>query len=794
MFRSVPLSTISTEWNEITGIQGEILEQIKKIDLEFGELEGERSGQMKEMLQHCRKKLTENAYKPTYTCNEIIQIELLDMNQSLIQNHRQIVSLKQNCLHAVLLEGFEIEAEFTRHKLTWRELQIQKFIRAFRDFINSSEAKNPPLVYDVQNNIMKKQEEVLKARQKVFDELSTYSPPNITKGTIYDWFQRLRVPHQNLEDIYKESLVEMHAAFANSEQIIKTEYSLLFEDLMKINAEDDLMQSYGEVFSTIVEERVDSYHHQLKYMEQNIRDFFDKGQKQLFKFKNFLIGLATIWEHHIKSYDLRMNQFYTEYEIMSKEQEVKETAAEDVIQKITQSIKDETTEEAIEEHLKEARQMMNSKNENHKTHCRQRNTVTKMHPNLINYELTAYNIFLQKFFRNDSREWKIMELWDFDVDSSYECNGVEEDIRKCLTSWLKLLDKRRRGRGQICQPRSSTKEDIAPRDRQRIIVKNYYKKRSPQKMVYWWLQEARLNAPRSNGRARKKFSRHRFASIVRRNSHQLTKGKVDSLVNQLGDKIKRSEAVPQYMRVAAILDKDIEEMVKKVKGAFLAHYERYRKQKLESAQAKANKQMTTNEFELRKKLRLNEPRINYLETEVGAARCAELQLQRDRMVERQKTIASCLNEMKTRKEEVLEEQNGHIENLENITLETEPKMQCASKASQLVDIRDQANQRFDAIKDAVTTIVKHYAEWSSQKLEDIKQENKKCIRGLKNKVANKSKEPLRKMETLMNKAFFLYNKEIEFILPEKLKEIAEAKRYFHETKYIPHVADLKFGE
>ena len=89
---------------------------------------------------------------------------------------------------------------------------------------------------------------------------------------------------------------------------------------------------------------------------------------------------------------------------------------------------------------------------------------------------------------------------------------------------------------------------------------------------------------------------------------------------------------------------------------------------------------------------------------------------------------------------------------------------------------------------------KEYSEWSSQKLEEIKQENKKCIRELNNKVTSKSKEPLRKMETLLNKAFFLYNKEIEFALPEKLKEIAEAKRIFHETKYIPHEADLKYLE
>ena len=34
-------------------------------------------------------------------------------------------------------------------------------------------------------------------------------------------------------------------------------------------------------------------------------------------------------------------------------------------------------------------------------------------------------------------------------------------------------------------------------------------------------------------------------------------------------------------------------------------------------------------------------------------RCEELQLQKDQMVERQRTIANCLNEVKARKEQVI---------------------------------------------------------------------------------------------------------------------------------------------
>ena len=167
---------------------------------------------------------------------------------------------------------------------------------------------------------------------------------------------------------------------------------------------------------------------------------------------------------------------------MRKEQDSKERAIEDDISKITPLIRDETSETLIDEHLKEARQLLNSKNETHKMHCRQRNTVAKMHPNLIQYEVQIYRLFLDRFLHNHSREWKISNLWEYDVDSNYECHLVPEESRKYLTNWLKLLDKRRRRRGERpAQVVQSQQQNLAPRDRQRVIVQNYFKKRSPQR-------------------------------------------------------------------------------------------------------------------------------------------------------------------------------------------------------------------------------------------------------------------------------------------------------------------------
>ena len=91
-------------------------------------------------------------------------------------------------------------------------------------------------------------------------------------------------------------------------------------------------------------------------------------------------------------------------------------------------------------------------------------------------------------------------------------------------------------------------------------------------------------------------------------------------LSKIGDKIRVSEAVPQYMRTAAILDKDLDELIKNIKNSFLTHFESYSKEQSEKEQTNADKLVKSCEFELRAKLRKTEPRIQFLELNVGAVR------------------------------------------------------------------------------------------------------------------------------------------------------------------------------
>ena len=74
------------------------------------------------------------------------------------------------------------------------------------------------------------------------------------------------------------------------------------------------------------------------------------------------------------------------------------------------------------------------------------------------------------------------------------------------------------------------------------------------------------------------------------------------------------------MRTAAILDKDLDELIKNIKNSFLTHFESYSKEQSEKEQTNADKLVKSCEFELRAKLRKTEPRIQFLELNVAAVR------------------------------------------------------------------------------------------------------------------------------------------------------------------------------
>jgi hypothetical protein len=78
----------------------------------------------------------------------------------------------------------ELKKEFDGHRNGWKEIQIEKNIRLFQDFIIASERKDPPVITEIHDKIIADQQVVLKERQDVFDQVKTFRPPDIGKNKV----------------------------------------------------------------------------------------------------------------------------------------------------------------------------------------------------------------------------------------------------------------------------------------------------------------------------------------------------------------------------------------------------------------------------------------------------------------------------------------------------------------------------------------------------------------------------------------------------------------------------------
>ena len=75
----------------------------------------------------------------------------------------------------------------------------------------------------------------------------------------------------------------------------------------------------------------------------------------------------------------------------------------------------------------------------------------------------------------------------------------------------------------------------------------------------------------------------------------------------------------------------------------------------------------------------------------------------------------CLNEVKSRKEEVVEEQETILLKLEEIVDWVLPKMEAARNSKQLVEINKEVLIQFEDVKQQMKLTVSNYTKWSYEK-------------------------------------------------------------------------------
>ena len=119
----------------MTEVQKLTHEKLQAIDDDFAQIEISRSKKMTELYNRSGKLLKQNAFVPADVCQTVIDREILEMNNSVLKNHRQILNVKQICTDKITFDSLDAEKEFASHKATWKTLQIEQFIKVRKNFL-----------------------------------------------------------------------------------------------------------------------------------------------------------------------------------------------------------------------------------------------------------------------------------------------------------------------------------------------------------------------------------------------------------------------------------------------------------------------------------------------------------------------------------------------------------------------------------------------------------------------------------------------------------------------------------
>ena len=502
-------------------------------------------------------------------------------------------------------------------------------------------------------------------------------------------------------------------------------------------------------------------------------DFLTSKDAQLQMIQSFLSGLAEVHEHHVASNEHRMDQFEKEFDCMASEYEIQQGSFDTTYNEIVKNVREETTEANIQRLVNDAKKLKADFIPNLKGYIREIGTFSRFHPDLIDYESTVYAAYLCKYFQNSEGNWTVPKLWEYDVTSKYVCSEIAEGNQELLSNWLKMLEKRKLHRGQLIE---TAYREPEPFEKKMEIIQKYFKTQNA----------AKPKSTITKLRRKKKTKEPKRSIYSRLNLYKTNEAALE--------KFKVNRTTPKFMKEAAIPKDFMDKLVDATKKKYLEIISSTQNSAKMQANARAGRRKMKSEFGLRKKIDAIEPKIKELETEIAPERLAKITQLKDGLQIQQRMASRTLNDMRERKDECSAQLNEATEALHLIPEHAEPKMQQATETSQRVELCDLAETQFEQAKNQVEIVVEKYTKWSAKKLDQVKVQLRNYIKPMmQEKLLDQSdKEAIKKMESLVHKACFLYNKDLSILLPEKIKEIEECRKRFHEEKFIPHNTDLMF--
>ena len=102
---------------------------------------------------------------------------------------------------------------------------------------------------------------------------------------------------------------------------------------------------------------------------------------------------------------------------MLTESKYKEESLEDEFERVVDQIKKQNQDKLINVFVKRGRTVIEKLQHFEEKDATRFTRFIKHWPSLVDYELSIYKRYLAQFCTNNSKSWKIGEMWSYEIDS-----------------------------------------------------------------------------------------------------------------------------------------------------------------------------------------------------------------------------------------------------------------------------------------------------------------------------------------------------------------------------------------
>ncbi|XP_062816760.1 coiled-coil domain-containing protein 180 isoform X1 [Anolis carolinensis] len=153
--------------------------------------ERDRAERIKLLLAKYTQILEDVAYLLKADVHRLVHKEAMTINQALLANRRAIARLVRNLAEADLKREAAQHRRMEERRRTWKALQKEAVVAAFREFMGSERIQNPAAVETELQQMRKEQLALTEERRALLWSLSDLLPLPPSKAKVNEWYESL---------------------------------------------------------------------------------------------------------------------------------------------------------------------------------------------------------------------------------------------------------------------------------------------------------------------------------------------------------------------------------------------------------------------------------------------------------------------------------------------------------------------------------------------------------------------------------------------------------------------------